>query len=73
MSRNRKKKFDCVAFKRDVQTKVYEETKHLSAPEEIAYFRDRAKSGALAGWWATSRSRSSVVTHRKGASRPTAV
>jgi hypothetical protein len=73
MNRKKTKKFDCVAFKRDVQTKIYEETKHLSPQEEIAYFRERGKSGGLAAWWATIRSRSSVVTHRKGASRPTAV
>lgn len=73
MNRKKTKKFDCVAFKRDVQAKIYEETKHLSPPGEIAYFRDRAKSGALAVWWATIRSRSSVVTQRKGALRPTAV
>ncbi len=73
MSRSKAKKFDCIAFKRSAQAKVYEETKRLSPQEEIAYFRDRAKSGALSKWWATVRSRSSVVTHRKGASRPTVV
>jgi hypothetical protein len=69
MSRSKAKKFDCIAFKRSAQAKVYEETKRLSPQEEIAYFRDRAKSGALSKWWATIRARSGSTTLRRAVSR----
>jgi hypothetical protein len=69
MSRKKTKKFDCIAFKRRVQTEIYEETKRLSPPEEIAYFRDRAGSGALSKWWAAIRARSSSTTMRRAVSR----
>jgi hypothetical protein len=69
MRRNKAKRFDCIAFKRRVQAKIYEETKRLSPQEEIAYFRDRAQSGALSKWWATVRARSGSATLRRAASR----
>lgn len=46
-----KKEFDCVAFKREAQSKVYEETKDLSVKEQLVYFRKKAQSGALGKWW----------------------
>ena len=46
-----KKEFDCVAFKRQVQDKVFQETKGLSLEEQVAYFRKKANSGPLAKWW----------------------
>ena len=45
------REFDCIAFKRRVQSKVYEETKNLPLQEQVAYFRKRAKSGPLGKWW----------------------
>ena len=38
-----KKEFDCIAFKRRVQGKIYEETKGLSLEERVAYFRDKSE------------------------------
>lgn len=46
-----KKAFDCVALKRRAQAKIYADTKGMSIPEQIAYFRGRAQSGALGAWW----------------------
>jgi hypothetical protein len=41
--------FDCLAFKWDVRSRIYEEIKDLSAEEQIAYFRRRA------AWFASCR------------------
>lgn len=45
------KKFDCIAFKRTAQLAIYEEIKGMTREEETAYFRSRAESGPLGGWW----------------------
>ena len=47
----KKEKFDCVAFKHEVQAKIYEEIKNLPPQEEIDYFRKRAEEGSLGAWW----------------------
>ena len=52
MKQTVKKTFDAIAYKRDLQAVIYEETKHLSAPELIAYFRERSRAGALGDLWA---------------------
>ena len=48
--------FDCMAFKREVQSKIYEEIKDLSADEELAYFRRRVEAGPFAKLWRSIRS-----------------
>lgn len=45
------KRFDCVAFKRKAQSKVYEDTRQMTVAEQVEYFRRRAQSGALGSWW----------------------
>ena len=45
------KHFDCVAFKRRAQSKVYEDTRQMTVAEQVEYFRRRARSGALGSWW----------------------
>ncbi|GEM_PF-705411 len=45
--------FDCVEFKRQAQSKIYEETKGMSTHEQIAYFHKRAASGSIGRWWKT--------------------
>jgi hypothetical protein len=62
MSKKTMRKFDCVEFKRRVQSEIYEETKHMSPQEQIAYFRDRAESGSLGSWWESLKR---VSTSRK--------
>jgi hypothetical protein len=68
MSKKTMKRFDCVEFKRRVQSEIYEETKHLNQREQIVYFRDRARSSFLGDWWKTfqnvssSQETASVVT-----------
>jgi len=46
-----KKGFDCVAFKRQAQSRIYEQIKGLSPEEEIEYFRRAADEGPLGNWW----------------------
>ena len=48
-------RFDCLALKWDVQSRVHEEIKDLSPEEQIAYFRRRAA-------WFTSRRKSAAAT-----------
>ena len=43
--------FDCVAFKRRAQARIYERLKGLSPEEGIAYFRRAAEEGPLGDWW----------------------
>ncbi len=50
-STNNKPAVDCVALKRRAQAQIYADTKDLSVAEQIAYFRQRAESGALGAWW----------------------
>ena len=61
-----KQDFDCVAFKREAQSKVYEETKGLSLKEQVAYFRKKAGSGPLGKWWKRLPSVSPVQKRRAG-------
>ena len=49
--RKTEKPFDCVAFKRQAQAKIYDETRALSPAEQVVYFRQRAQTGALGRWW----------------------
>ena len=45
------KEFDCIAFKRQAQRKVFDETKNLTLEDQVSYFRKRANSGPLGKWW----------------------
>lgn len=45
------KSFDCVAYKRRIQLKIYEEIRQLSPQEQILYFHTAAKTGPLGAWW----------------------
>jgi len=50
-----KKNFDCVEMKRTAQERIYEETKHLSRDELVAYFRHHAETGPFAQLWGKSK------------------
>lgn len=45
------KSFDCLAYKRRVQSEIYDEIKGMSFEEEQAYFERRAEQGPLGQWW----------------------
>lgn len=47
----RKKEFDCVQMKREIQEKIYQETKDLTRDELVAYFRRHAETGPFADLW----------------------
>ena len=47
----RKKTFDCMAFKRKAQARIYRHIKDLTPEEEIAYFDRAVRSGPLADFW----------------------
>ena len=45
------KNFDCIAFKREAQERIYNETRGLSADEEVAYYHKAVQSGTFADLW----------------------
>ncbi len=45
------KKFDCLAFKRQVQTQIYEDIRGMTFDQEAAYFQRPAEQGKLGAWW----------------------
>ncbi len=53
-----KKRFDCIAFKREAQAEIYEEIKHLTPAQQIEYFNRHADKGPLSAWWKKIRGRS---------------
>lgn len=61
MKPKRKQAFDCVAFKRRIQSKIYAEIRCLKPTEEIAYFRRTASRGPLGSWWASFASHAAVA------------
>jgi hypothetical protein len=42
------KKFDCVAMKREIQEKIYNETKGMSPQEFLAYCHEAVEKGPFA-------------------------
>ena len=47
------KTFDCVAFKRRAQERIYRRIAGLPPADEIAYFRNAAETGPLGAFWRT--------------------
>ena len=43
-----KKTFDCLKMKEELQAKVYEKIKNMSASEEVEYFNSKARQNP---WW----------------------
>jgi hypothetical protein len=41
------KEFDCLKMKEEIQAKIYEEIKDMSAAEELEYFRKKSENSAL--------------------------
>ena len=42
---DRKKSFDAVVMKNEIQAKLYEQTKDLSSQQLIEFYRNKAKAG----------------------------
>lgn len=45
------KNFDCIAYKRNAQLKIYEEIRDLTPDEEVVYFKQSIVSSSLLDWW----------------------
>jgi hypothetical protein len=39
--------FDCVAFKREAQAKIYEETKNMTPEQYVEYIHRKAREGEM--------------------------
>ena len=44
-------RFDCIAFKEQAQSEVYEEIKDLTPEQQVDYFNKHARNGPLGQWW----------------------
>lgn len=45
------KAFDSLAFKKQSQEQIYEETSHMTPQELIDYFHQHSSTGTLGQWW----------------------
>jgi hypothetical protein len=66
------KSFDCVEFKRQAQTEIYEEIKGLTPEEEIDYFRREVAAGPFGKLWKSLQVRSRAAEGREASSVETA-
>jgi len=49
--KSKRKTFDCIEFKRQVQEEVFKEIEGKNHAEQIRYYKERAASGPLKDWW----------------------
>ena len=52
----KKKKFDCVKMKKEIQSQIYEEMKGMSEEEKSEYFKKAKMSGPLTKFWKSIQS-----------------
>jgi len=57
------KEFDCLAFKREAQLKIYEKIKDMTTAEQAAYFQQAVESGPFAELWKSFRQSTKVTSH----------
>jgi len=57
------KEFDCLAYKREAQLKIYEKIKDMTTKEEVAYFQQAVESGPFAELWKSLRRSTQVTSH----------
>ena len=43
--------FDCVAYKRQTQAKIYDAIRELTPEGQRLYFQQSAETGTLGEWW----------------------
>lgn len=65
-AKNIPKDFDCLAFKAQAQAQIYEKIKDMTPEEEIAYFRNSAKTGKLRHFWQKIELNRLYQLYRKG-------
>jgi hypothetical protein len=51
MEKRKDRRFDCIAFKREVQARMYEETRNLSSEQLLEYFRRKVEEGPFAEYF----------------------
>ncbi|MBU2445717.1 MAG: hypothetical protein KJ666_09110 [Bacteroidetes bacterium] len=56
MSQQSKKEFDCIAMKREAQTRIYEEIKNMTPQQQIEYFRNAVQTSQFREWWKHAKS-----------------
>jgi hypothetical protein len=59
MRQTTEKSFDCLAYKWEVQTEIYQEIKDQTPEQQIEYFRYHAGAGPFAGLVAKLRQQES--------------
>lgn len=56
MNQQSKKEFDCIAMKREAQTRIYEEIKNMTPQQQIEYFRNAVHTSQFSEWWNQAKS-----------------
>ena len=56
MNQPNKKEFDCIAIKREAQSRIYEETKDMTPQQQIEYFRNAVLKSRFREWWEQANS-----------------
>ena len=46
---NNEKQFDCITMKRDIQKRIYDETKNMTTNELLRYFNGNGKRAEVIG------------------------
>lgn len=59
------KSFDCVAFKREAQARIYRLTKNMTPEKEITFLERRAEKTKLGNWWTRVKSGKPKVSTRR--------
>ena len=62
MNQMNKKEFDCIAIKREAQSRIYEETKDMTPQQQIEYFRNAVRKSHFREWWEQANSFAKGIT-----------
>jgi hypothetical protein len=57
------KEFDCMAYKREAQLKIYEKIKDMTTAEQATYFQQAVESGPFAELWKSLRQSTQATSH----------
>jgi len=60
--KTKNKEFDCVKMKRQIQEKIFEETKDMTHQELLDYFRKRIANSRFAPFLQKSEDKSKLIT-----------
>jgi hypothetical protein len=63
MNKTNKKESDCIAMKREAQSRIYEETKNMTPQQQIEYFRNAVRKSRFREWWEQANAFTKSLPH----------